>query len=75
MIKGYLKISQLAQKAGVLSSTIHFYTQEGLLQAKAFSQGGYRLYEEKSALAKIRQIQKLQSQKRLTIAELKKYFS
>lgn len=71
-MKGFLKIGQLARQAGVLPSTINFYTNEGLLKSSVRSQGGYRLYEPVYAVAQIKKIQKLQNEKRLTIEEIKK---
>lgn len=72
--KGFLKIGELAKETGVLPSTIHFYTNEGLLKPADWSKGGYRLYEPSYAVLQIKKIQQLQSDKRLTIAELKQYF-
>lgn len=69
---GFIKIGQLARQAGVLPSTINFYTNEGLLKSGGRSQGGYRLYEPVYAIAQIKKIQKLQNEKRLTIEEIKK---
>ena len=68
----YLKIGQLANKVGVLPSTIHFYTQEGLLKESKRTRGGYRLYDEKKAIQRIKRIGDLQSKQRLTIMEIKK---
>lgn len=72
MKKEYLKIGELAQKVGVLPSTINFYTNEGLLKAAGRTQGGYRLYEPKYAVSRVKLIQKLQEEKRLTIEEIRK---
>lgn len=72
MKKGLLKIGELARKAGVLPSTINFYTNEGLLKAASRSRGGYRLYEEGYAVSQIKKIQKLQVEKRLRIEEIRK---
>ncbi|MFA6304429.1 MAG: MerR family transcriptional regulator [Patescibacteria group bacterium] len=69
---GLIKIGQLAQKVGVLPSTINFYTNEGLLIEGGRSKGGYRLYEPGYAIARIKKIQKFQAEKRLTIEEIKK---
>lgn len=70
----FLKIGQLARLANVLPSTVHYYTKEGLLKYADETQGGYRLYAKRSALARIKEIQSLQNNKRLTITELKKKF-
>ncbi len=66
-----LKIGELARMADVLPSTVNFYTNEGLLKSSGRSQGGYRLYEPAYAAAQIKKIQKLQSEKRLTIGEIR----
>jgi DNA-binding transcriptional MerR regulator len=70
--KGLLKIGQLAKLAGVLPSTIHFYTQQGLLKPGGWSRGGYRLYDKDLTLRQIAKIDYLQNKKRLTIAEIKR---
>lgn len=67
----YIKIGQLANKVGVLPSTIHFYTQEGLLKESKRTRGGYRLYDEKKAMIQVKRINDLQTKKRLTISEIK----
>ncbi|MCR4280616.1 MAG: MerR family transcriptional regulator [Candidatus Komeilibacteria bacterium] len=66
----HLKIGQLAQAAGCLPSTIHFYTQAGLIRPSEHTRGGYRLYDP-AVLKTIRRIHDLQEKKRLTIAEIK----
>ena len=43
---GLLKISEIAEKAKVLPSTIRHYTDLGLLQFAATTEGGHRLYHE-----------------------------
>lgn len=73
MKSGLLKIGQLAKLAGVLPSTINFYTNLGLLTASDRSQGGYRLYHP-AALQRIREIQNLQETRRLTIQEIQARF-
>lgn len=67
-----VKIGELAKMFSVLPSTINFYTREGLLPEDGRSQGGYRLYDPKKALEKLRKIEILQSKKRFTIDEIKK---
>jgi len=69
-----LKIGQLAQEIDRLPSAIHFYTQEGLLKPNSYTRGGYRLYEKNKALSKVKEIEKLQTQKRWTIQEIKSHF-
>ncbi len=68
----YLKIGQLAKKVGCLPSTIHYYTQEGLLKEDMRTQGGYRLYDEKKAILTIKRIANLQTKNRYRISEIKK---
>ncbi|AXA91325.1 Cd(II)/Pb(II)-responsive transcriptional regulator [Massilia sp. YMA4] len=41
----YLKIGELAARAGCLPETIRFYEQQGLLPAPGRSAGNYRLYD------------------------------
>lgn len=67
-----VKIGRLARDFDVLPSTINFYTREGLLPEDGRSRGGYRLYERAKALRRLRHIDHLQRQKRLTIEEIKK---
>lgn len=66
-----LKISELAKEAGVLASTIRYYTDIGLLTAKLETQGGHRLYDKETCLATINKIQFL-SHKGYTIEDIKK---
>jgi DNA-binding transcriptional MerR regulator len=70
----YLKIGQLAGKVGCLPSTIHFYTQEGLIKESKRTRGGYRLYDEIETVKRIKKIINLQTAKRLTIQEIKESF-
>ena len=65
-----LKIGELAKSANELVSTIRYWTNEGLIEVKEYSQGGYQLYEP-SMVERIEKIRQLQSEKRLTIAEIK----
>jgi DNA-binding transcriptional MerR regulator len=65
-----LRIGQLAKETGELVTTIRFWTNEGLLAVKEYSKGGYQLYEP-SMIERAKEIRKLQTDKRLTIAEIK----
>lgn len=67
-----VKISDIADMFSVLPSTINFYTREGLLKEDGRSKGGYRLYNPEKTLKKLKKIDFLQSNKRLTIEEIKK---
>jgi CheY-like chemotaxis protein len=60
--KKLLKISEIANEAGVLPSTIRYYTDLGLLIVKGETPGGHRLYDRESTLSAIRKIQFLNKQ-------------
>ncbi|MDD5749855.1 MAG: MerR family transcriptional regulator [Patescibacteria group bacterium] len=70
--KGLIKIGELAKLFSVLPSTINFYTKEGLLPEDGRSQGGYRLYDPQKSIDRLKKIEYLQMDKRLTIEEIKK---
>ena len=53
MNRGWLKIGELAKKLGVPSTTIRYYTDIGILPVVAETPGGYRLYDEVVAMARI----------------------
>ncbi len=44
MVMNGLKISELAQRSGVITSTVRFYERAGLVPDPDRSTGGYRLY-------------------------------
>jgi DNA-binding transcriptional MerR regulator len=67
-----VKIGVIAQALGILPSTVNFYTREGLLPEDARSRGGYRLYHYDRTTERIKRIDYLQRQKRMSIAEIKK---
>lgn len=69
-----LKIGELAQEINRLPSTVHFYNQQGLIHPQALTRGGYRLYDKTKTIKRIKQIEKLQIQKRWTIEEIKIFF-
>lgn len=64
-----LKISEMAQKADVLVSTIRYYTDIGLLKAAMTTEGGHRLYEEAPTLERLNKIKKMVA-KGLTLPEI-----
>ena len=64
-----LKISEMAQKAEVLVSTIRYYTDIGLLKAAMTTEGGHRLYEETPTLDRLNKIKKMVS-KGMTLPEI-----
>ena len=51
--QGLLKISEIADEAGVRSSTVKFYTEKGFLEVVAYTKGGYRLYDKEKTVRKI----------------------
>ena len=62
---GLLKIGEMAREAGVLRSTIRYYTQMGLLRvAETLLPGGYRLYDREETLARIQHIKSITEQNR-----------
>lgn len=64
-----LKISEMAQKADVLVSTIRYYTDIGLLKAAMTTEGGHRLYEEAPTMERLTKIKKMVA-KGLTLPEI-----
>jgi len=70
LANGLLKIGEMAREAGVLVSTIRYYTDMGLLRVVASTQGGYRLYEREDTLERIHTIKTINGRK-WTLAEIK----
>ncbi|MCB4757258.1 MAG: response regulator [Elusimicrobia bacterium] len=64
-----LKISEMAEKADVLVSTIRYYTDIGLLKAAMTTEGGHRLYEEVPTLERLGKIKRMVA-KGLTLPEI-----
>src|SRR5882724_4917178 len=64
-----LKISEMAQKADVLVSTIRYYTDIGLLKAAMTTEGGHRLYEEAPTMDRLNKIKKMVA-KGMTLPEI-----
>jgi len=60
--QGLLKIGEMARLAGVLPSTIRYYTQIGLLEAAATTRGGQKLYSREDTLSKVRMIKSIERQ-------------
>lgn len=71
----FVTIGKLSNAAGVLPSTIRFYVQNGLLEVADRTPGGFQLFDLPRALERVKHIRDLQSNKRLTVAEIKEYFS
>ncbi len=51
-----LKITEMAERAGVKPSTIRYYTDQGLLKPAKLTLGGHKLYDEKETIARLRKI-------------------
>jgi len=64
-----LKISEMAQKAEVLVSTIRYYTDIGLLKAAMTTEGGHRLYEESPTMDRLAKIKRMVA-KGMTLPEI-----
>lgn len=64
-----LKIGQLAKQAGVNTSTIRYWTKEGLLSVAEITEAGYQMYST-DMIDRIQQIQQLKN-KRFTLQEIK----
>ena len=69
-----IKTGQLARLAGILPSKVRFYVREGILQPVGQTPGGYCLFDSAEAIDRLREIDDLQSKKRLTIQEIKDKF-
>jgi len=59
---GLFKIGEMAQLAGVLPSTIRYYTKLGLLEVAATTPGGQRLYDKEDTLSRVRMIKNIERQ-------------
>ena len=57
-----LKTGEMAKLAGVLPSTVRYYTKIGLLEAAAATPGGQRLYDKEDTLSRIRVIKNIERQ-------------
>jgi len=70
LANGLLKIGEMAREAGVLISTIRYYTDVGLLRVVANTQGGYRLYDREDTLERIHTVKTINGRK-WTLAEIR----
>lgn len=70
MASGLLKIGEIAREAGVLASTVRYYTDLGLLRVVAITPGGYRLYDREDTLERIHTIKTINGRK-WTLSEIK----
>jgi len=67
---GYMRIGEIARKAGVTVRTLQYYDKEGLLSPSAESEGGFRLYTDKD-MVKLMQIL-LMKELGFSLSEIKK---
>lgn len=69
-----LKIGELAKMTNETVHTLRFWTKIGLLQVKGLTKGGYQLYDT-AMIEKVKEIRRLQAEKRLTLNEIKHRFN
>ena len=69
---GFLTIGEMAKAAGVPVSTIRYYTDIGLLDVKAKTESGYRLYNKQISLKIIHLIKPSFERRRSSLTEIKK---
>lgn len=65
-----LHIGQIAKEAGVSTSAIRYYLQQGLIKPTGHSEGGFALFN-REVVKKIKEIKRLQEEERLSIKEIK----
>ncbi len=59
---GLLKIGELAEKSGLPVSTIKYYTDLELLRVSEHMPGGFRLYNERESLLRLKRIREMLQQ-------------
>lgn len=69
--RNLIKIGQLAKLAQILPSKIRFYVQERLLEIADRTNGGYYLFDEQSAVKRLKLIEKMQKEQRLLLHEIR----
>ncbi|NQU73293.1 MAG: MerR family transcriptional regulator [Candidatus Omnitrophica bacterium] len=69
--QGLLKSGEIAAKAGVLPSTIRYYSNLALIKICEYTQGRYRLFKESETLEKMSKIKEFKD-KGLTLEEIRK---
>ena len=69
--RNLIKIGKLSKIAGILPSKIRFYVQEGLLEVVDRTNGGYFLFDEQSAMIRLKLIEKMQKEQRLRLYEIR----
>lgn len=66
-----LKIGELAKAADETVPTLRHWTRGGLLEVVSYTPGGYQLYEP-TMIGRAKEIRRLQTDQRLTLAEIKR---
>jgi len=75
VVKGeLLKIGEAASRANVPIPTVRYYVGQGLLNPQELSKGGFMLFNLES-VERIKEIKRLQREKRLSISEIKRKLS
>ena len=69
--KSLVKIGRLAKIAGILPSKVRYYVKEGLLNPVDRTRGGYYLFDECQSSQRLKLINKLKNENRLSLAEIK----
>jgi Fic family protein len=65
-----LKIGELAKATEETVPTLRYWTREGLLEVVSYTPGGYQLYES-TMVGRAKEIRRLQTDQRQTLAEIK----
>lgn len=71
--KRFLKIGELAKETGETLNAIRHWTERGLLEVAEHTEAGYQLFD-RSMVARIKEIRRLQKEERLSIEEIKHRF-
>ena len=67
---GLLKLGEIASEAQVLSSTVRYYTEIGILKVKEMTDGGYRLYDREETLQRLNLVRQA-NEGYLSLSEIK----
>ena len=67
---GLLKVGEIAREARVLTSTIRYYTEIGLLKVRELTEGGYRLYDRDETVERLRMVKAVNGG-HLSLAEIR----
>ncbi len=71
---GLLKVGEVAKEARVLTSTIRYYTEVGLLKVRELTDGGYRLYDREDTLERLKMVNKVNAG-HLSLAQIRTQLS